>query len=209
MTDGRAVQSRSSWTSPTDRRTDQRTRHTDEPTHPVMKSSLDSLSLAKKAAADLLSITRPRTSSLLDLRGVSDMTDFFIIASGTSDTHVRSVGEHLDRRDEETRLAGISHRGAGEGTVGAARLRRFRRPRLPSDAAQLLPARATVGRRRIRSDRDAQGSGPAHDAPSWFSPLALRPRRLALLRSPARATSVRTRCSTTGSTGRCSRPSIS
>jgi ribosome-associated protein len=32
---------------------------------------------------------------LLDLRGVSDMTDFFIVGSGTSDTHVRSVGEHV------------------------------------------------------------------------------------------------------------------
>lgn len=32
---------------------------------------------------------------LLNLQGVSDMTDFFVIASGTSDTHVRSVGEHL------------------------------------------------------------------------------------------------------------------
>ena len=32
---------------------------------------------------------------LLDLAGVSDMTDFFIIASGTSDTHVRSTAEHV------------------------------------------------------------------------------------------------------------------
>jgi len=35
---------------------------------------------------------------LLDLRGVSDMTDFFVIASGTSDTHVRSIAQHV--RDE-------------------------------------------------------------------------------------------------------------
>ncbi len=32
---------------------------------------------------------------LLNLQGVTDMTDFFVIASGTSDTHVRSIGEHL------------------------------------------------------------------------------------------------------------------
>jgi ribosome-associated protein len=32
---------------------------------------------------------------LLDLRGVTDMADYFVIASGTSDTHVRSVGEHV------------------------------------------------------------------------------------------------------------------
>jgi ribosome silencing factor RsfS/YbeB/iojap len=27
--------------------------------------------------------------------GVTDMTDYFVIASGTSDTHVRAIGEHL------------------------------------------------------------------------------------------------------------------
>lgn len=32
---------------------------------------------------------------LLDLHGVTDMTDYFVIASGTSDTHVRSIGERL------------------------------------------------------------------------------------------------------------------
>ncbi|HEY5218574.1 MAG TPA: ribosome silencing factor [Gemmatimonadaceae bacterium] len=32
---------------------------------------------------------------VLNLRGVSDMTDYFVIASGTSDTHVRALGEHV------------------------------------------------------------------------------------------------------------------
>jgi len=32
---------------------------------------------------------------VLSLKGVSDMTDFFVIASGTSDTHVRSLGESI------------------------------------------------------------------------------------------------------------------
>lgn len=32
---------------------------------------------------------------LLDLRGISDATDFFLLASGTSDTHVRSIAEHV------------------------------------------------------------------------------------------------------------------
>jgi ribosome-associated protein len=35
---------------------------------------------------------------ILDLAGVSDVTDYFVIASGTSDTHVRSIADHvLDR----------------------------------------------------------------------------------------------------------------
>lgn len=29
---------------------------------------------------------------LLNLQGVTDMTDYFVIASGTSDTHVRAIG---------------------------------------------------------------------------------------------------------------------
>lgn len=32
---------------------------------------------------------------LLDLRGISDATDYFLLASGTSDTHVRSIAEHV------------------------------------------------------------------------------------------------------------------
>ncbi len=32
---------------------------------------------------------------VLDLAPVTDMTDFFVIASGTSDTHVRSTAEHV------------------------------------------------------------------------------------------------------------------
>ena len=37
---------------------------------------------------------------VLDLRGLNDATDFFIIASGTSDTHVRGIASSvLDRLD--------------------------------------------------------------------------------------------------------------
>lgn len=32
---------------------------------------------------------------VLDLRGLSEATDYFVIASGTSDTHVRGMAEHL------------------------------------------------------------------------------------------------------------------
>ncbi len=32
---------------------------------------------------------------VLDLAGVTDMTDYFVIASGTSDTHVRSTAQHV------------------------------------------------------------------------------------------------------------------
>lgn len=33
--------------------------------------------------------------TVLDLRGISNATDYFFIASGTSDMHVRSIAEHV------------------------------------------------------------------------------------------------------------------
>ncbi len=50
---------------------------------------------AARRAAQLCLDFKATDVVLLDLRGVSDMTDYFIVASGTSDTHVRSVGERL------------------------------------------------------------------------------------------------------------------
>jgi ribosome-associated protein len=41
---------------------------------------------------------------LLDLRKLSDATDYFLIANGTSDLHVRSVAEHII---EELRKGGV------------------------------------------------------------------------------------------------------
>ena len=59
-----------------------------------MKSKQDSLAQAQKAA-QICQEYKANDVVLLDLRGVTDKTDFFIIASGTSDTHVRSIGENL------------------------------------------------------------------------------------------------------------------
>jgi ribosome-associated protein len=41
---------------------------------------------------------------VLDLRGLSDATDYFLLVNGTSDTHVRSIA---DRVIEELREQGI------------------------------------------------------------------------------------------------------
>ncbi|MGQ0642423.1 MAG: ribosome silencing factor [Gemmatimonadaceae bacterium] len=57
-------------------------------------NSPTSASLAQRAAALCLD-NKATDVVILDLGGVSDMTDFFVIASGTSDTHVRSTAEHL------------------------------------------------------------------------------------------------------------------
>lgn len=50
--------------------------------------------LAQRAAAIALD-NKGVDVVVLSLKGVSDMTDFFVIASGTSDTHVRALGEHI------------------------------------------------------------------------------------------------------------------
>ena len=54
----------------------------------------DSAELAQRAAAILLE-HKANDVVLLSLEGVSDMTDYFLIASGTSDTHVRSLGNSV------------------------------------------------------------------------------------------------------------------
>lgn len=55
-----------------------------------------------KAAIDAIADLKGRDILVLDLRGLSDATDYFVVASGTSDAHVRgianSVLEKLDRR---------------------------------------------------------------------------------------------------------------
>jgi len=58
-------------------------------------SSLSSATSAAQRAAALCLDLKANDVVVLNLAGVSDMTDCFVIASGTSDTHVRSLGEHV------------------------------------------------------------------------------------------------------------------
>ena len=53
-----------------------------------------SLALASRIA-QLCQEYKARDIVVLDLHGVTDMADFFVIASGTSDTHVRSTAQRL------------------------------------------------------------------------------------------------------------------
>jgi ribosome-associated protein len=54
-------------------------------------------------SAELLLDRKAFDVSLLDLRGISTATDFFLIASGRSDTHVTAIADHLI---EELRVTG-------------------------------------------------------------------------------------------------------
>ena len=62
--------------------------------------------LAQRAAAILID-RKANDVVLLSLKGVSDMTDFFLIASGTSDTHVRALGNAVleDLKKETGQMA--------------------------------------------------------------------------------------------------------
>lgn len=56
-----------------------------------------------------------RRAVVLDLRGLSNAADFFVIASGDSDTHTRSIADNILERMEESgfRPIGIEGRAAG------------------------------------------------------------------------------------------------
>jgi ribosome-associated protein len=62
---------------------------------PESSATAPSILAAARRAASLALDLKAADVLLLNLKGVSDMTDFFVIASGTSDTHVRSVAEHV------------------------------------------------------------------------------------------------------------------
>ena len=61
---------------------------------------------ALRLALDAIEDVKGHQLVVLDLRGLTDATDFFVIASGTSDAHVRgiaeSVMEKLDRKGHHT-----------------------------------------------------------------------------------------------------------
>ena len=50
------------------------------------------------AAVEAIDDLTGRRVQVLDLRGVTDATDYFVIASGTSDAHVRGVADSVLER---------------------------------------------------------------------------------------------------------------
>lgn len=55
-----------------------------------------------RRSVDLAIERKARSIVVLDLRGISSATDYFVIASGTSDVQVKAIAEHvLDELREE------------------------------------------------------------------------------------------------------------
>lgn len=57
-----------------------------------------------RRAAELCLDLKAADVAILDLTHISDATDYFVIASGSSDTHVRAIAEHVL---EELRKEGV------------------------------------------------------------------------------------------------------
>lgn len=68
-----------------------------------------------RRAASLCLDNKAHDVLLLDLHGVTDMADFFIVATGTSDTHVRSVAQHVVEGMERSGLKAHHVEGAEAG----------------------------------------------------------------------------------------------
>ena len=60
----------------------------------MVTAAPDVLRSARHAAQILLD-SKANDVLMLDLREVTDMTDYFVVATGTSDTHVRSVAGNV------------------------------------------------------------------------------------------------------------------
>lgn len=66
-------------------------------------------------AAALCADNKAHDVVVLDLHGVTDMTDYFVVASGTSDTHVRSVARHVEEALAEAGITPASVEGLTQG----------------------------------------------------------------------------------------------
>ena len=70
---------------------------------------------AAQSAAAICVDNKANDVVILDLGGVTDMTDFFVIASGTSDTHVRSIAEHVIEEMKKRGFRAHHVEGLGQG----------------------------------------------------------------------------------------------
>lgn len=74
----------------------------------VRKVSAAARPSLKSVILDALADMKALEVKVLDVRGLTDIADFMVIASGTSDRHVRSVAQRVV---EKTKLAGFRPHG--------------------------------------------------------------------------------------------------
>lgn len=59
------------------------------------RKEMQTLPTPLRAAVEAMDDLKARQVVVLDLRGLTDATDFFVIASGTSDAHVRGIADSV------------------------------------------------------------------------------------------------------------------
>lgn len=69
------------------------------------------LALARDALADL----KARDVKVLDVRKLTSIADYMVVASGTSDRHVKSIADRLVQRASEAGCTPLGVEGAGSG----------------------------------------------------------------------------------------------
>lgn len=84
--------------------TDEITERREPDERPADPVTLDTLPEDVEVIVEALRERNARLPVLLDLRGLSDAADYFVIASGDSDTHARAIAETVMERG---RAAGI------------------------------------------------------------------------------------------------------
>lgn len=62
---------------------------------PSRRARRRGLELDPRTVVEALDSRKAVDLTVLDLRGLSDAADYFIVASGTSDAHVRGMAEHV------------------------------------------------------------------------------------------------------------------
>lgn len=62
---------------------------------PLAARKSNTLPVDLKRAIELIIDRKGQDMLLLDLRGLSNSTDYFLLVNGTSDTHVRAIADHL------------------------------------------------------------------------------------------------------------------
>ncbi len=68
-----------------------------------------------RRAAEAALERNAREPIVLDLRGLSDVTDYFLIATGDSDTHTRAISENIADRMREAGFRPVGIEGMNHG----------------------------------------------------------------------------------------------